>query len=141
MKWINALKKPAVVSFAGVLALAALVWFYGPLVAFDGSAPLGSPARLWMVIALILACWAVYWGVHVAKTRIAGSKFVQGLVADALDPARRAPDPARQAADADLATLRTRFADALKTLHRSHKAQGVSRPGALAWLKPGRDAL
>lgn len=93
MKWIDTLKKPAVVSFAGVLALVALVWFYGPLVAFDGRAPLDSAARRWLAVALIFLCWAGYWGVRYAKARIAGSKFVQGLVADALDPARREPDP------------------------------------------------
>ncbi|SPB13805.1 putative lipoprotein [Caballeronia novacaledonica] len=138
MKWINALKKPAVVSFAGVLALAALVWFYGPLVAFDGRAPLDRPASRWLVIALIFACWAAYWGVRFAKTRIAGSKFVQGLVADALDPAKRAPDPARRAADADLVALRTRFEDALKTLRET---RGAARPGVLSWLKPRRETL
>ncbi len=63
---------------------------------------------------------------------------MQGLVADALDPAKRTPDPARKAADADLATLRTRFEDALKTLRASH---GASQKGFKAWLKPRGDTL
>ncbi|WP_250517078.1 type VI secretion system membrane subunit TssM [Caballeronia sp. INDeC2] len=141
MKWIDALKKPAVVSFAGVLALAALVWFYGPLVAFDGRAPLERPAHRWLAVALVFACWALYWGVRVAKTRIAGSQFVQGLVADALDPARRAPDPARKAADADLVALRTRFEDALKTLRETHGASGRGVRAWLPWLSPRRETL
>ncbi|AQH02845.1 type VI secretion protein [Burkholderia sp. KK1] len=138
MKWIDTLKKPAVVSFVGVLALVALVWFYGPLVAFDGRAPLDSAARRWLAVALILLCWAGYWGVRYAKARIAGSKFVQGLVADALDPARREPDPARQAADAELATLRTRFEDALRTLRET---RGGAKQGVAGWLRPRREAL
>ncbi|MFP4903710.1 type VI secretion system membrane subunit TssM, partial [Paraburkholderia sp. BR14261] len=127
MKWIQGFKRPAVVTFAGVLALCALVWLEGPLVAFNGTAPFESSARRWSVIALILACWALYWGVRFAKTRIASSTFVQRLVADALDPAKHAPDPARKAADADVAALRTRFEAALKTLRESRAPAGGAR--------------
>ncbi|MEX3694060.1 type VI secretion system membrane subunit TssM [Paraburkholderia sp. BR14263] len=143
MKWIQGFKRPAVVTFAGVLALCALVWLEGPLVAFNGTAPFESSARRWSVIALILACWALYWGVRFAKTRIASSTFVQRLVADALDPAKHAPDPARKAADADVAALRTRFEAALKTLRESRApaggARGIRR--MFAWLAPRRETL
>ncbi|WP_322029022.1 type VI secretion system membrane subunit TssM [Paraburkholderia sp. J76] len=140
MKWIHALKSAAFVTFAGVLALCALVWFEGPLMAFNGAAPLETRARRWALMVFILACWALYWGVRFAKARIASSRFVQSLVADALDPAKRAPDPARQAADADVAALRTRFEAALKTL-RDTRAPGSDARRGLACLAPHRKTL
>ncbi|HEV7803379.1 MAG TPA: type VI secretion system membrane subunit TssM, partial [Burkholderiales bacterium] len=116
MKWLSGLKRPVALSLAGVLALSALVWFEGPLFAFDGHAPLESESRRWIAVALIFACWAIWWGARFVKTRIASSNFVRGLVADALDPAKREPSPAKKAAAADLAILRTRFEEAMKTL-------------------------
>ena len=61
MKWLSGLKRPVALSLAGVLALSALVWFEGPLFAFDGHAPLESESRRWIAVALIFACWAIWW--------------------------------------------------------------------------------
>ncbi|MFM0363475.1 type VI secretion system membrane subunit TssM [Paraburkholderia sediminicola] len=147
MKWLNGLRRPVAVSFAGALALSALVWFEGPLFAFDGHAPLESESRRWMAVALIFACWALWWGTRFVKTRIASSNFVRGLVADALDPANREPSPAKKAAAADLAILRARFDEAIKTLRHVQgpaegKGQGQGKMrGFLAWLNLRRRTL
>ncbi|MDB5831000.1 MAG: icmF [Caballeronia sp.] len=143
MKWLSGLKRPAALSLAGVLALSALVWFEGPLFAFDGHAPLESESRRWTAVALIFACWALWWGIRFVKTRIASSNFVRGLVADALDPANREPSPARKAAAADLAILRTRFEEAMKTLRHvqgSSADKGKMR-GVFSWLNLRRRTL
>ncbi|RKE36304.1 type VI secretion system protein ImpL [Paraburkholderia sp. BL23I1N1] len=144
---ISGLRRPAVVSLAGVLALSALVWFEGPLFAFDGRAPLESESRRWLVVAIIFACWALWWGTRFVKTRIASSNFVRGLVADALDPANREPSPARKAAAADLEVLRTRFEEAMKTLRHVQgpsegkgKGEGKMR-GVFSWLNLCRRTL
>ena len=42
MKWISALRRPVAMTFYGALALAFVLWFEGPLLAFDGHAPLAS---------------------------------------------------------------------------------------------------
>jgi type VI secretion system protein ImpL len=143
MKWLSGLKRPVVVSLAGLSALSALVWFEGPLFAFDGHAPLESESRRWMAVALIFACWALWWGARFVKTRIASSNFVRSLVADALDPANREPSPARKAAAADLAVLRTRFEEAMKTLRQVRgpsEGKGQTR-GVFSWLNLRRRTL
>lgn len=147
MMRLKGLRRPVAVSFAGVLALAALVWFEGPLFAFDGHPPLESESRRWMAVAFIFACWALWWGVRFVKTRIASSDFVRGIVADALEPANREPSPARKAAAADLAVLRTRFEEAIKRLrHVQGPSEGKGRGqgkmhGVRAWLNLRRRTL
>jgi type VI secretion system protein ImpL len=140
MKWFSGFTKPVSVSLAGVLALSVLLWFEGPLLAFNGYAPLDSTASRWLLIALLFACWAVYWGTHYLKTRIASSTFVRGLIADAANSSSREPSEARKAADADLAVLRMRFDDALKTLRRA-PSDGDRPRGAMSWLAARRQTL
>ncbi|MFT4434583.1 type VI secretion system membrane subunit TssM [Caballeronia sp. 15715] len=132
MKWSSGFRKPVVTSFLGVMALAFIVWFEGPLLAFNGSEPLGSATSRWILIALMFACWAAYFGARALKARLASSNFVRSLIADSVDPANREPSEARKAADADLAILRTRFEEALKTLRTS--ATGKGNKGWKSWL-------
>ena len=44
----------------GTAALAALVWFIGPLFGFAGSAPLEPEAPRWWVIGILFALWALW---------------------------------------------------------------------------------
>src|SRR6202521_2647269 len=101
MIWLNrfyyGFRRPVSMSLAGVLALSFLVWYEGPLLAFNGRAPLESPANRWTLIAVMFAIWVIYWGVRWAKTRLASSNFVRNLVADASAARNREPSGARKA--------------------------------------------
>jgi type VI secretion system protein ImpL len=139
MKWLSVLRQPVAVSVFGVLAVSFVVWFEGPLLAFNGREPLDSATSRWLAVALLFACWAMYWGTRAAKARLASSNFVRSLIADAVNPANRESSAARQAADADLAILRTRFEEALKTLRRT---PGVGDAGGLrSWLTARRQTI
>jgi len=139
MRWLNGFRKPVVMSFFGMLALAFIVWFEGPLLAFNGSEPLGSATSRWIAIALLFACWAVYFGARAVKARLASSNFVRSLIADSVNPADRKPSEARKAADADLAILRTRFEEALKTLRTT--ATGKDGKGWKSWFSARRQTI
>ncbi|MEO5696647.1 MAG: type VI secretion system membrane subunit TssM, partial [Burkholderiaceae bacterium] len=76
-------------ALAGVLAVGALIWFFGPLVAIAGRVPLaGEPAR-WAAIAALIALAAarVLW--RSARAARRNRRLLDGLVAaDAADPGR-----------------------------------------------------
>ena len=63
--------KPWVLSAIGILLLALLVWFEGPLLAFDGSEPLASSRARWILIAVLVTlplAWAG-WRMLAAQRR------------------------------------------------------------------------
>jgi type VI secretion system protein ImpL len=124
MNAMDGLKKPVVVSLLGVMAVSFVLWFEGPLFAFNGHVPLGSAASRRTLIALLILCWAIYWGARALKGRLAGSNFVRSLVAEATQAANRAPSEAKKATDADVAILRERFEDALRTLRHAGAHKG-----------------
>jgi type VI secretion system protein ImpL len=138
MNWLRRLfygfTRPVSMSFAGVMALSFVLWYEGPLLAFNGRAPLESPQSRWILIAVMIAIWAVYWGVRWGKTWLASSNFVRGLVADAGEARKRGPSDAQKATDGDLAVLRTRFEEALKTL----RTAGTGKGGKRWWHGLGR---
>jgi len=143
MIWLNSLyyglRRPVSMSLAGMLALSFVVWYEGPLLAFNGRAPLESPANRWTLIAVLFAIWVIYWGARWAKTRLASSNFVRSLVADASAARNREPSEARKATDGDLAILRTRFEEALKTLRTAGAGKGKGRKRW--WQELGRPSL
>ena len=55
------LLKPWVVSLLGVLLSSVLLWFEGPLLAFNGAEPFASSSVRWYLILLFLAVWAGYF--------------------------------------------------------------------------------
>jgi type VI secretion system protein ImpL len=135
----NGLRKSLAMSLAGVLALSFVFWYEGPLLAFDGHVPLESPASRWTLIAMMFAAWAIYWGAHWVKPRLASSNFVRRLVGDASAGGSEASEAseARKATDDDLAILRTRFEEALKTLRTAGTANGRKR----WWQELGRPSI
>jgi type VI secretion system protein ImpL len=142
MNWIRSLfyglRRPVAMSLAGVLALSFVLWYEGPLLAFNGRAPLESPASRWTVIAVMLAIWAIYWGARWCRTRLASSNFVRSLVADASTGRKREPSEAQKATDGDLAVLRLRFEEALKTLRTASVGKGKKKRW---WRELGQPAI
>jgi len=104
--------------FAGVLSLAALIWWIGPLLAIGEMRPLASIAARLALIALVLLAWA--W------PRV--KRF-----------APRPALPRRPAApeNTDLDELRARFRTALQRLRAAHKGTWLERlSGRAAYRLP-----
>jgi len=93
-----------------LLALLAVVWIIGPLVAVGAWRPLDSVTARWVFTGVLLALAAVIviWSALAAK--LGNRKVVDKLAA--------AP-PAAAAESADLVAVRQRFADALATLRNA----------------------
>lgn len=99
-------------SAAGVLAVAALIWFVGPLVAVAGVVPLaGEPAR-WAAIAAVALAVAAYTGWRVSRDAWRNRRLMEGLVA-AAQPSASAPGAK------EVAVIGRRFEQAVTLLRRS----------------------
>ena len=60
-RFILWLLKPWLLSLIGVALLSLLVWYEGPLLAFNGSEPLAPESRRWGLIGLFMLVWAGYF--------------------------------------------------------------------------------
>ncbi|AUB81496.1 type VI secretion system membrane subunit TssM [Candidatus Thiodictyon syntrophicum] len=108
-------------SLLGTLALAALVWFVGPLIGFAGTEPLGPQSRRWWVIGALFVLWAL-WQIGAALVvRQRNRRLVEQLAGGP----GAAPDPADRAAAEELKTLQGRFDAALALLKGSEGRKGL----------------
>jgi type VI secretion system protein ImpL len=105
-KWLG-----TIFSVVGVLALAALIWFVGPLIAIAEVRPLTSA---WVRIAIILVLVSVVFG-YIAYTLHKRHKAVQELEAELTG----AGEP-----DSDADVLAQRMKDAIVTLKKSRTTRG-----------------
>ena len=105
----------------GTAALAALVWFIGPLFGFAGSAPLEPEAPRWWVIGILFALWALWQIGAAVVARRRNRRLMEQL---ASGPAA-APDPTQTASAEELATLKQRFDEALSMLKGSEGRKGL----------------
>ncbi|HSI60609.1 MAG TPA: type VI secretion system membrane subunit TssM, partial [Ideonella sp.] len=96
----------------GVVALAALVWWIGPLIAVGGRRPLDAGWERWAAIGLILLVVAGVFGWRFWRRRRANAAIVKGLSAGP------------SAADREAEVLNQRFAEALKVLDESARQSG-----------------
>jgi type VI secretion system protein ImpL len=115
-KIAGTLRTPQWITFAGVLALLVVVWFEGPLFAFDGHAPLESPRARWIAMTLLVAAWALAWGVRLGAARLVNLRFMSGVAGQGAGAS---------AGSAELAVLRERFEQALAIL-RQARMKGVN---------------
>ena len=114
-----------VLAFFGALALALIVWFDGPLIAFNGNAPLESVSSRITLIAIIFVLWAGFFVGKWLIGRIASLKLMQSVAAQpaAADPALASASPAPSAGDtrsaAEVSALNQRFQEALAILRQA----------------------
>jgi len=105
----------------GSLLLAALIWFFGDLLALGDWRPLESETAKLVGILVV----AVLWGLSNLWTQLRARRRNAGLVAELAAPATR-PDPA----NAELAELARRFTAALEQLKRRR----LGAKGSRRWL-------
>lgn len=97
---------------AGLLLVALLIWFAGPLIAIAGHVPLGSP---WVRLALI-ALVAVGYAARILWRRRGARRANAAMIADLGQAPAAAPDPHEALAAEDIAQMQERAQRALDTM-------------------------
>jgi len=102
-------------SLLGLGVLAYLIWYWGPAIRFGDVAPLGSVLARVILIAVIFALWGL-----VRLFKAWRNKKKSAEISDDLASSADAADPADEQSQEEMATLKDRFDDALKTLKKSN---------------------
>ena len=124
-RFFSALRHPLFLAAIGLLLLAVLVWWVGPLLSFGDRHPLDGTGERMVVLAVLVAIFAL----------VAAS----GLAPTAHQPAPGAGLAGSSSVEREAQALQQRFSGALKVLgERAPKRQGVV---AQAWPVPLRAAL
>lgn len=122
---------PVLLGLLGLIALALVIWFVGPLIAVAGWAPLESALARLILIGLVLAfvVFRLVWGKLKAKKQ--NAQLVEGLV--------KADDGGadKSATPDEVDTLRKRFEEALRVLKDSQAAAHAKQGGLARLLSAG----
>lgn len=112
----NAVLHPVTLSLLGVLILALLVWFGGPLVKFgeDNTAPLASSTARLLVILVLL----ILWGLNNLRLQWRDRQQNQAMVDDIQQSQANTQDYASSQAAEDVQQIQQRFFDALSVLRQ-----------------------
>jgi type VI secretion system protein ImpL len=114
--------KPWVLSLLGVLMLSLIIWFEGPLLAFDGYEPLAPESARWMVILGLLVLWAAYFLWKLAAARLANLKLMKGVAGEG-QPEPVLPGARESAAEVEL--LGKRLQEAMRVLRKARLSGGM----------------
>ncbi|WP_426400793.1 type VI secretion system membrane subunit TssM (plasmid) [Ralstonia sp. R-29] len=126
---VGQLRQREVATFIGLVALAALIWIAGPLLAFANHRPLEGVGTRCVTIAVLFAIWAARMLWRNWRAAQLNAQMLNQLRTGALPPA------AQGAAEPNLEELRGRFDEAATLLKKVSFAstEGV-RKGASRWL-------
>lgn len=102
----------------GAAALAALLWWAGPLVEWRGWAPLQARPALLAAVAALLLTALLFEAWMLWRQRRANDRLLSGLLGGA-DDRTLPPPPGSSPADKEVALLQQRFQDAVALLRRS----------------------
>lgn len=111
------------VTLIGVLLLATIVWFVGPLIAVAEVRPLEKALIRVVVIAAMLVIWAFAIAWSIVRSRSANAKLVDDMAA------AQAADTGG-AAEEEIETIRGRLAEAMTVLRSTR----LGRKGSRRWL-------
>jgi type VI secretion system protein ImpL len=98
-------------TFMGVMCLAILIWFFGPLIGFGQAHPFDSEIVRIIAIGLLLVLWLVINLVHEVHAARKDKGLTQGIVAG--------PDPDKIASDEEVATLHATLRQAMADLKKA----------------------
>lgn len=99
----------------GLGVLAYMIWAWGPMIRFGDVAPLRSMAARAILIIFIFAVWGLIKLFRAWRDKKKNTEISNDLAASA-----EAVDPSEEQSAEELATLKDRFDDALKTLKKSN---------------------
>ena len=114
-KLLNFIKQRWFISLLGIIALALLIWYLGPLFAFADYVPLEPENNRLVLIGIIVALWLLIqlWHFFQAKSR---NSQVLAALSGANEPAL---SPEQQASQEEIQTLQERLQEALTTLKKT----------------------
>ena len=110
----------------GLLALALLIWFGGPLLAIAEYTPLASERARGVLIGLILLFFFGRLAWRAWRSKRANAQLIDGLAP--------APTPDAPKEDPEVATLRARFREAVGMLRQMHRGEG-KRKSLAGWVQ------
>lgn len=108
--------KPWMLSLLGVLLLSMIIWFEGPLLAFDGNEPFASQGVRWSIIAGLFGCWIAYFLYKWVAARLANLKLMKGVAGEGQS---LAPIPGAQESAAEVELLGKRLQEAMRVLRKA----------------------
>lgn len=123
-KMLKLLIHPLVLAIVGLIALAAIIWFAGPLVALANWRPLESETVRMIVIAIMAVAWLAKKAWARWKAGRTNSQMMDGLL-------KSAPAAAPSASDEEVRALSKRFEEAISVLKQVH----VNAAGKTAGLR------
>ena len=131
-KLFGVFKKPWLISLLGVLALALLVWFAGPLLAFAGYEPLAGEMARMITIMVLLVLWGLNNLRRQMKADKAGKEIASGLAEQEKD-AKPAKGADASGSNEEVAVLGERFDEAMVVLRKSRGKSGGHALYDLPW--------
>ncbi|QSA96407.1 type VI secretion system membrane subunit TssM [Methylococcus sp. EFPC2] len=114
-------KNPWVIQFLGLLALAALIWFAGPLIAIAGTVPLESALARGLTIAFVVVAWVIYRLIRQIQAGRKDGRLMNELAASGAEAGKSVE---AEATEEEAETLQRGFAEALEVLKQS-RAKGA----------------
>ena len=120
-RFLSRLLHPLALAAVGLLLLAALIWWMGPLLSLRGRHPLDGTGERLFALAVLLLVFTLVFGTRVWRRRRTNQRLVKGLAAG--------PSSVEREAQA----LQQRFSQALKVLGESARQTGKA-----SWLKRGQ---
>lgn len=124
-KLLALLLHPLLLAVVGLAAAAAIIWFFGPLLAFADTRPLESESARWITIAALIGFWLLRWLWKVIKAGRLNAALLDGLRTRAAPTQPAAPSASEQ----EVAALGQRFDEALAILRKLRLSAAGSRPG------------
>lgn len=120
-KLVSILLHPLTLAAIGWLALAALIWWVGPLIAFGQKHPLDGTSERLIAIAVLALLFVAVWLIGRWRRKRANAQMLAGL------------SGGPSAADREAQVLQQRFDEALRVLEDSAR-----QTGKRSWLKRGQ---
>jgi type VI secretion system protein ImpL len=128
---ISLLRQRWVFSIFGLIALAVMIWFFGPYISIAGYEPLKSPAVRMLVILILFALW----GLNYLRKQLKAARASKQLSNDLSKP--DAQVDAAQLLNVETADeaklLKERFDEAMEILRKSRRKGGTGGLYELPW--------
>jgi type VI secretion system protein ImpL len=121
---------PVLLTILGLIALALVIWFIGPLISIAGFAPLGSAMVRLIIIGAIVLFFILRAVWRKIKARKNNAQLLDGLV-------KSSEAPGQPAQSEEVLALRKRFEEAVRVLKETRSAQNAKKGGMARLLSVG----
>ncbi|WP_404361234.1 type VI secretion system membrane subunit TssM [Methylotuvimicrobium sp. KM1] len=126
-KIIGFFKNKWVIQLIGIIAVSLLIWYFGPLIAVAGRAPLESEVSRLITILVIVLLWGLNNLRIQVKANRANTKMVNELVGGEGAQGTTGPSQVEQDSEEEIGELGKHFDDALRTLKQIKTQSGQGR--------------